>query len=386
MSDDFEDRVRDAAGQLIDVRYERLVKLDQRLADIYLVKVRRGNAKAPRRARTGADAVGDGPKKNSSMMMGFGKISRADVDAIMRVALDGGRITKEEEEALLIILEGQRQWEPGAQDYMANLIENNMKHLWSTRRIDANQAASLLKPTDTIDFFSRGDRHQGTGLHYRPGDFQVIAGLIRDKQIGAWEVSAKRSFLRTSAAKDGATGFYASKQGPVTLEILDQHYTREEWLSGTELRSHADDIYVASGLKGKERQITFAHEATHALQDWENVRALTKFIEADAHIVESFTALKLGMRFPADGDTPQAVAFRAAAPLLEKPVSRRNDRWRSAFRKAYDQVVDAFVDHAGKKDADKRIDYAAEEAKRRQKEEKDLLRKMRRALRGKRRP
>lgn len=362
---DFENRVDTVSQQLIDDRFKALEKLDPELAQKYIEGVNRGNKTAPKTARIGSMATGGKTIPSGSMVSGFGRFSKKDVDAVLAAAFDGNgrsRITKKEEEALLIILATRSpRWEIGAREYMIEQIELNLKHLWSSIPINAAEAVALLKYTDTIDFVSEGDKHKGTGLHYTALDFKIVARLIGEKKIGAWEVSDKRSYLRIPAGQAGADGFQLS---------------------------NADDIYIVKGLDPNTRQFYFSHEATHAIQDLSNVpraRSLAKFIEADAYIVQGFTALKRGVPYAAYPNHPEEIASVKVAPMLSTPVASRNDKWRSDFRKAYDMVVDAWVARVGASEADKLIDMTFEESKRRQKEETNLLAKMRRELKGKRR-
>lgn len=313
MSNDFEKRVKAATGQLLNDRYKILRKLDPELADIYAVGINKNNQQRIDAGRP---------------LTGFGKISKDDVDDIMEAALDDWGITKEEEEALLIILETRSAlaWETGAKEYMIERLEANLDELWSSVRID-DEVFALLQWTAKLDFVSAGDRHKGTGHHYTPLEYQVVANLVDRLKIGAWEVSARRTYLRTDAGRRGAWGLYDA----VT-----------------------NDIYIIKGLASTDRKTSFTHEATHALQDFRNFatnRSIAKFVEADAYIAQAFVALEMNVPYTGQ-NRPEDVACRTqptpgAARLLQTPLRSRDAAWKTAFKTAYDDVVDAFAAQAG---------------------------------------
>lgn len=347
MSDPFEKRVTDATGQLINDRYKILRKLDPELAEIYVIGVNKSNRKKLAAGRP---------------LTGFGKISMKDVDDILEAALDDWKITEDEEEALLIILETRSAlaWEPGAKEYMVDQIQTNLDELWSSVRID-DQAAALLQGTNSLDFVSEGVKHAGTGFHYTPVEYQVAIGLIESLKIGAWEVAATRSWLRMPPGQAGAWGFY----DPVT-----------------------DDIYLVKGLGSRDRQASFTHEVTHAIQDWRNFshkQSLAKFVEADCYIAQAYVALKLRAPYTGRPKRPEDVACRdkptpGAARLLLTPVGSRDKAWKADFKVAYDEVVDTFAALPGSRPNDI-IDVL--ESKQRQKREGDLVMRMLKSLKKK---
>jgi hypothetical protein len=347
MSDPFERRVTNATGQLLGDRYKILKKLDPELAEIYAVGINKNNKQRIAAGRP---------------LTGFGKISKKDVDEILEAALDDWSITADEEEALLIILETRSAlaWEPGAKEYMIDQLQTNLNELWSSVRID-DQVATLLSCANFLDFVSEGQKHLGTGFHYTPVEYQAIAGLIDRLKIGAWEVPATRSWLRMPPGQAGAWGFYDS----VT-----------------------DDIYIIKGLGSRDRQASFTHEATHAIQDWRNFshkRSLAKFVEADCYIAQAFVALRLGMPYTGQPKRPEDVACRerptpGAARMLLTPLASRDKAWKAAFKVAYDDVVDAFAALPGSR-PDEIIDVL--EDKKRQKREGELVMGMLKSLKKK---
>jgi hypothetical protein len=299
---DFEDRVNDAAGLEMNDRYKALAKLDPEIAKRYAIGVNPVNEENIRKRRP---------------LEGFGGFAPHDVDSVFQAALATGgksKISKEGEEALLIILAAKTPWKAGGKEYMIAKLEENLKFEWSSNSI-GSEAPQLLQNTNKIDFVSRGVKYQGTGLHYTPADFQLIAGLIAQNKIGAWEVPSRRSFLRIPEGQARAWGFY----DPDT-----------------------NDIYIVSKLSSRDRQCTFVHEAVNAIQDFRNLPGtMAKYIAADGYIAQAFVALSLGSPYSQFPDRPEEVATGGASKLLRSPVRSRDDKWKRNFQKAYDEVVDA---------------------------------------------
>lgn len=296
----FEDRVNAAAGLEMTDRYKALAKLDPEIAKRYVI---------------GVNPINEKNLKNGRPLEGFGGFAEHDVDSVLEAALPGGtgKISKEDEEALLIILAAKTPWKGDAKEYMIQKLERNLKFEWSSKSI-GSEAPQLLQFTNKIDFVSRGDKYPGTGFHFTPIEYQLIGGLIAQNDLGAWEVSDRRTFLRLPEGQAGAWGFY------------DQD---------------TDDIYIVSGLSSRDRQCTFVHVAMHAIRDFRNLpEAPAKYIAADGYIAQALVAFSLGAPYSSSkSDRPEEVASPGAARLLQTPMRSRDARWTRNFRKAYDDVV-----------------------------------------------
>jgi hypothetical protein len=331
----FEDRVNDAAGLEMNDRYKALAKLNPKIAKIYAIGV---NPKNEARLRDGRP------------LDGFGGLAEHDVDSLLAAALGTGgksQISKEDEEALLIILAAKTPWKGGAKAYMIAKLEQNLKNEWSTTPI-GSEAPQLLSQTNKIDFVSRGDKYQGTGFHYTPVEFQLVAGLIAQDKIGAWEVSGQRSYLRIPEGQAGAWGFYDP---------------------------NTNDIYIINGLSARDRQCTFVHGVTHAIMDVRNLPGtLAKYIAADGYIAQAFVALSLGMPYSTFPKRPEEVASGGASKMLQTPARSRDAQWTRDFKKAYDDVVDACEALRGSKAANEVVDMLEDQQG--QDAEKALVNKM----------
>src|SRR5260370_41730906 len=83
---------------------------------------------------------------------GFGGFDTHDMDSILEAALGPGgksKISKEDEEALLIILAAKTPWKAGAKEYMIQKLEQNLKFEWSSKSI-RSEAPQLLKFTNRV--------------------------------------------------------------------------------------------------------------------------------------------------------------------------------------------------------------------------------------------
>ncbi|HEV3236054.1 MAG TPA: DUF6782 family putative metallopeptidase [Gemmataceae bacterium] len=308
----FEDRVNAAAALEMTDRYKALANLDPEIAKRYVI---------------GVNSVNADRLKSNRPLEGFGGFAPHDVDSVMEAALGpgGNKISKDSEEALLIILVAKTPWKAGAKEYMINKLEQNLKFEWSTKSI-GSEAPQLLQYTNNIEFVSQGDKYPGTGYHFLPVDFKLIAGLIAQDKLGAWEASDRRTFLHIPEGQEGAQGFYDAE---------------------------TNDIYIVSGLSSTDRQCIFVHEAMHAIRDFRNLPDKeAKYIAADGYIMQAFVALSLGDPYSSMPDRPEEVASQGAAKMLQTTLRSRNAKWTTGFRKAYDDVVDAVATLRGTKDAD----------------------------------
>jgi hypothetical protein len=308
----FEDRVKAAAALEMTDRFKALAKLDPEIAKRYVIGVNPINAEN---------------LKNKRPLVGCGGFAEHDVDSVLEAALGPGgkgKISKEDEEALLIILTAKTPWKGRAKEYMIAKLEQNLKFEWSSKPI-GSEAPQLLQYTKGIDFIS-----PGTGFHFSPTEFQVIAGLIAQNKIGAWEVSGRRTFLHIPEGQVGAWGFYDP---------------------------NLNDIYIVSGLSADDRQCTFVHLAMLAIRDFRNLpEAQAKYIAADGYIAQAFVALSQKDPYSTYPDRPEEVAYAEAAKLLQTAVRSRNAKWIRDFRKAYDMVVEAVVNLEGTKTANEIVD------------------------------
>jgi hypothetical protein len=105
------------------------------------------------------------------------------------------------------------------------------------------------------------------------------------------------------------------------------------------------------------------HEATHAIQDWNDILSVNKYVEADAYIAQAVSGAFMGGKQLVSTGDMNDVAFTVAAPLVRAgkatpPTGKDFDAWKDAYM----QVVKAVEKHpVYKKIADVVADMTAGE-------------------------
>jgi hypothetical protein len=145
----------------------------------------------------------------------------------------------------------------------------------------------------------------GTNISYAPFDYVAVGQLIVNRDVKV---------------------FVSHTGGLSTLSS-----TSAEYISNI-------NWFVIYGMDPRKRRTTIVHEATHVIQDWEDVESLVHHNEADAFIAASVTDLTLfpDSRDPNDGDVEQK-ALAAARMVIDKTAIDSNKNW----GKAYESVVKA---------------------------------------------
>jgi hypothetical protein len=145
----------------------------------------------------------------------------------------------------------------------------------------------------------------GTNISYAPFDYVAVGQLIVNRDVKV---------------------FISHTGGLSTLaDVKAEYISNINW-------------FVIYGMDPRKRRTTIVHEATHVIQDWEDVESLVHHSEADAFIAESVTDLVLfpDSRNPNDGDVEKK-ALAAARMVIDKTAIDSNKNW----RKAYESVVTA---------------------------------------------
>jgi hypothetical protein len=112
------------------------------------------------------------------------------------------------------------------------------------------------------------------------------------------------------------------------------------------LSTLADDVatyqsdlnyFMIYGMDPRKRRVAIVHEATHVIQDWEDVSSLAHQDETDAFIAESVAELSLypDSRDPNDGDLEKK-ALAAAKMVIDKTAIDNRD-----WQRAYENLVTA---------------------------------------------
>jgi hypothetical protein len=145
----------------------------------------------------------------------------------------------------------------------------------------------------------------GTNISYSPFDYVAVGQLIVNRDVKV---------------------FISLTGGLSTLAD-----SKAEYISSL-------NWFLIYGMDPRRRRTTIVHEATHVIQDWEDVESLAHHSEADAFIAESVTDLALfpDSRNPNDEDV-ETKALAAAKMVIDKTAIDSNKNW----RKAYESVVTA---------------------------------------------
>ena len=140
----------------------------------------------------------------------------------------------------------------------------------------------------------------GTKISYVPSDYIAVGQLMIRKDL---TVMFSQSGGLADRAKDG--GKYFSNSNIMIL-------------------NHA-----------MNRKITLIHEATHVIQDWKDVKALTHHNEADAFIAESVARIGSSTNVLAasefDSSTVEGAALTAARMVVENKAADTNRDWQKGY-------------------------------------------------------
>jgi hypothetical protein len=149
---------------------------------------------------------------------------------------------------------------------------------------------AALGATGVIDFVS-----PDTGFAYSADQYAAVRRLVADGKIEVYEADA------------GGLG-----------------------TKGGEYRSNVDRLVVYKRVSGQPMRYTIIHEATHAIQDWNDVRTKNKYAEADAFIAEGAVALSVDAKsYRLTGGFDLQMA--AAEFVLKKTAVPGNAAWKAAY-------------------------------------------------------
>ena len=143
----------------------------------------------------------------------------------------------------------------------------------------------------------------GTAITYAPYDYIAVGQLVLNKEV------------LVAVSKTSGLSEYATTEGSYSSEF---------------------NIMRVNSATPAALKLTVIHEATHVIQDWQDVSHQAKYHEADAFIAESLA--RTDMSDPPEGALKSAAAA-AAAMVVAKTATDDNKAW----RKAYDDVVKQVV-------------------------------------------
>jgi hypothetical protein len=146
-------------------------------------------------------------------------------------------------------------------------------------------------------------RSPGTNFSYVPGHYQAIQSLISASKIFVLEV---RMHNMDTFARVPTLGQY---------------------------RSDANHLYIFAGRPPAETAMTIVHEVTHAIQDWQDVSAKNKYIEADAYIAGAIADLAQGGKATAvQAGEIYTPAMEAAKLVVAGKANASDTVWTDAYK------------------------------------------------------
>ena len=235
------------------------------------------------------------------------KLKDVDIDDIFAPLINDTGIS-ELEAAALHKLTTSAAWEESGRDLLRLLIRLSVqKHMFQragdvlVSRDELADVSAALGATGKIMF-----RSPGTRFLYRPAHYAAINELIVNK-----------------------FKIYVFK---VQMRGLDQF--AQLHVAG-EYRAEANHFYVYEGATKEETRITIVHEATHAIQDWQDVtKGKNKHVEADAYIAGAIADIQ---QRGGNAGTPTKTgkifdpALKAAQLVWDWKAKDSNPDWIAAY-------------------------------------------------------
>lgn len=235
-----------------------------------------------------------------------------DVEAIVFPLLERKRkITEQQALAIMKLVDNAKFSDEGLMELRVQ-IQVAEKFGFLQAGAKALTSADDLKPiTDAIGMAACGRiifNSPGTGLTYSPRDYLAVHELITGRKINVFEVRLGRLYGVSELAIKGS------------------------------YESDKNNLFVYEGVAGITRNITLVHEVTHSIQDWRDVRAKTKFIEADAFIAQGIADHALGSGTVSEPGALADLYFAAARLAID---GKSGQDWIDA----YEAVVAAIEEH-----------------------------------------
>jgi len=240
-----------------------------------------------------------------------GTINETEALTIFRQATDGKKITSDEAEALVLILQSGR-FDTGAKAVLKKEIKKKKQLLYNKdarHELTGNQLNDIkaaLSPAAVKDINFKSLK---TPITYLSTHYSVIWKLIMKDEIDVYEIDARG-------------------------------LNRVAGLGGANYRSSQNELNVYKTTRSASWQALVIHEATHAIQDWLDLRdSEVRFIEADAYTAQGIACHRLGVSVSTDLTHPLASAYHGTAKLIYEPRFRREAGFSDRFKAQYNELV-----------------------------------------------
>jgi hypothetical protein len=245
-------------------------------------------------------------------------LGNPDAQKILKKLLEDPDSAITEKEALTmndILLKGN--FEGPASDLLANGVISAIKSealIRGSFRIPGN--STMI--SGVTDFLGAGKvghlkfASPGTKIVYTPHHYLSIKQLIEDGKIAVYKIAV--SWLNQTLHTDAGDYF-----------------------------SHSNRLVIYDNFDQTSNAATTIHEATHAVQDWLDVKTTVRFAEADAYIAGGVAGSERGWTTKSLArDTPYVAVFEGGAlDLVRKgQANDPNDKkWNAAYTKVTDAVA-----------------------------------------------
>jgi hypothetical protein len=248
------------------------------------------------------------------------RLTEADIDFILTPLLKGHAIGEGRATALYHLF--QLKFTDDALGYFGALLQvadqrtelfrNGGDPLMTTEELKPVNNALGMAVVSKITFKS-----PGTGLSYSPSSYRAIQELIAQSRIIVLQIN---------------TGGLSK-----SLSNIGVYESNSNWLcvydSGTPV----------------QKTVAIVHESTHAFQDWSDVRAKVKFIEADAYVAGGVADRVVGPGTPCMEVPTYQAGYKAAEFVIAGEAVPGNRAWIGAYNEVV-AAVSQSPNYAQKKD------------------------------------
>lgn len=236
-------------------------------------------------------------------------LSARDIDFILADVIKTARtkdITEKQGEAILLMVNASIKADGGKSSAAIDRVAHYV-NLWEkARRLNLQPVVEFDALLPIADFLRNGVVSQvlfkspGTGINYAPFDYIAVGQLILDHDV--WVAMSKSGGLSSLADTSGAYG-------------------------------HDFNVFEIYNMEPRARRINFVHEATHIIQDWNDVTSYVHHDEADAFIAAAIAEVALAKDFPppTTADGVSAAANIAARMVIDKTAADGNEDWQTAY-------------------------------------------------------
>ena len=268
-------------------------------------------------------------------------LSAADVDFILADVIKSARTTDitEKQGSAIVMLSNASIAANAAKSAPALDRITFYVNIWEKAfRLNLKPLVTELELRPIADFLRNGAvskvifKSPGTNISYAPFDYMAVGKLILNRDVTVLQ------------SMTGGLSVYADDAG---------------------LYLHKENLFILYNVEPRAARLTLVHEATHIVQDWQDVSSFAHYDEADAFIAQAVAELTL---FPnaLEADDVSKKARVAAKMVIDQTAVDSNKDWQTAYKNVVTVVGQRYkeyglrIDHAEKGEgANERTKYQA---------------------------